>query len=119
MESSDVMPPPITRRPLEESVELAALRGPVERDGPDALRAFPPVDLLLDLLPELRDRLLELPFPLLPLVPPLLRFGIVDPRVEDAGSPRARCVPLRCAEMAGAQPLVSFKALFEHSRVAR
>ena len=70
------------RRPLDEPEELAALRGPVERDGPEALRALLlPVDLLLDLpldlLPELRDRLLELPFPPLALIPPLLRFGML------------------------------------------
>jgi hypothetical protein len=75
----------MTRFPLVE-LELddppEALRELLERDEPDALRAlllllFP---LLLELLPELplalRDPLLELPFPPLALIPPLLRFGM-------------------------------------------
>lgn len=79
------MPRPMTRFPLVE-LELddppEALRELLERDEPDALRAlllllFP---LLLELLPELplalRDPLLELPFPPLALIPPLLRFGM-------------------------------------------
>jgi len=72
------MPRPITRRPLEELDGPAALREPLERDEPDALRALPlPIALPLDLLPELCDRLLELPFPPLALIPRLLRFGMM------------------------------------------
>jgi hypothetical protein len=65
----------MTRRPLDE--EELALREPLDRDGPDALRALLLLlDFPLDLLPELRDRLLELPFPPLALIPPSLRFGM-------------------------------------------
>ena len=65
----------MTRRPLEEP---EALRELLERDELEALRA-----LLLLLLPgdflllEPRAFLLELPFPPLALIPPLLRFGMV------------------------------------------
>lgn len=53
MESSDVIPRPITRRPLVELVpdDPDALREPLERDEPEALRALlPPLlfPLLLD-----------------------------------------------------------------------
>jgi hypothetical protein len=63
VESREVIPRPITRRPLDEPEELDALR-----------------ELLLlpcDLPPELRAPLLELPFPPLALVPPLFRFGML------------------------------------------
>jgi len=86
VESSDVIPRPITRRPvveLEPDDPPGALLELPERDDPEALRALllPPLfPLLLELLPEpplaLRDPLLELPFPPLALIPPLLRFGI-------------------------------------------
>jgi hypothetical protein len=77
VESSDVMPRPMIRLPLVVE-ELDALREPLERDEPDALRALLLLLLLLfDLLPELRDPLLELPFPPLALIPPLLRFGML------------------------------------------
>jgi len=75
------MPRPMTRRPLVlPPAELDALREPVVRDEPEALRAlllpllFP---LLLELLLELRDPLLELSFPPLAFIPPLLRFGML------------------------------------------
>jgi hypothetical protein len=65
------------RRPLDEG-ELAALREPLDRGGPDAFRALLVLlDFPLDLLPELRDRLLELPFPPLALIPPLIRVGML------------------------------------------
>ena len=76
------MPRPMTRLPLvdpEEPDDPDALRALVERDEPEALRAlllllFP---LLLEPLPLApRAPLLELPFPLLALIPPLLRFGM-------------------------------------------
>lgn len=69
---------PMIRLPLVVE-ELDALREPLERDEPDALRALLllPLLLLFDLLPELRDPLLELPFPPLALIPPLLRFGML------------------------------------------
>ena len=70
------MPRPMMRRPLDEG-ELAALREPLDRGGPDAFRAsLVLLDFPLDLLAELRDRLLELPFPPA-LIPPLLRFGML------------------------------------------
>lgn len=83
------MPRPITRRPVDDpepDEPEDALREPLERDEPDALRALP-VLLLLLLLPELllvpllalRDPLLELPFPPLAPIPPLLRFGMSIP----------------------------------------
>jgi hypothetical protein len=65
VESSDVIPRPITRRPLVELAELVALR---------VLLALLPFDLLLL---EPRDPLLDLPFPPLALIPPLLRFGML------------------------------------------
>ena len=76
------MPRPMTRRPLEEPEleELDALRELLERDESEALRVlllpvlFP---LPLDLLLALRDPLLELFFPPLALIPPLLRFGML------------------------------------------
>jgi hypothetical protein len=79
VESRDVIPRPITRRPLEEPEEPEALRELLERDVLEALRAL----LLLLVLPddflplEPRAPLLELPFPPLALIPPLLRFGMV------------------------------------------
>ena len=82
MESSDVIPRPTTRRPLAEPEELddpEALRLLVERLEPDAFRALLLVrglPLLLELPVELRPPLLELPFPPLALIPPLLRFGM-------------------------------------------
>ena len=78
VESRDVIPRPITRRPLDDPEEPEALRELLERDELEALRA-----LLLLLLPddflllEPRAPLLELPFPPLALIPPLLRFGMV------------------------------------------
>jgi hypothetical protein len=78
VESSDVIPRPITRRPLEEPEELEALRELLDWDEPEALRALLlPLDLPLDLLPELRERLPVFPFPPLALLPPLLRFGML------------------------------------------
>ena len=74
VESSDVIPRPITRRPPEDP---EALRELLERGELEALRAVPtflPCDLLL--LPELFALLLELPLPPLALIPPLLRFGM-------------------------------------------
>jgi hypothetical protein len=71
------MPRPITRRPVVELEELDALRELLEREDPDALRellALLPFDLLLL---EPREPLLELPFPPLALIPPLLRFGML------------------------------------------
>jgi hypothetical protein len=70
VESSEVMPRPMTRRPVVEPAE------------PDALRDPPVLALLLlALFPEppleLRAPLLELPFPLLAPIPPLLRFGML------------------------------------------
>ena len=79
------MPRPMTRLPLVEPEELDdpddALRAVVERDEPEALRELLPLLLLFPLLLELlplapRAPLLELPFPLLALIPPLLRFGM-------------------------------------------
>jgi hypothetical protein len=80
------MPRPITRRPVgdpELDEPEGALRDPLERDDPDALRAFPVLllllrlfELLLDPLLALREPLLELPFPPLAPIPPLLRFGM-------------------------------------------
>jgi hypothetical protein len=67
----------------EEPDDPEALRELPERDEPDALRALLPLPLVFDLLLELPD-LLELPRPPLALIPPLLRFGIVDPSVGDA-----------------------------------
>ena len=70
----------MTRRPLEEPEALRAL---LERDELEALRALLllllPCDFLLLelLLLEPRAPLLELPFPPLALIPPLLRFGMV------------------------------------------
>lgn len=61
------MPRPMTRRPLGEPEELEALFEPLDRDGPEALRALLLLDFPLDLLLELRDLLL----------PPLLRFGML------------------------------------------
>jgi hypothetical protein len=78
VESRDVIPRPITRRPLDDPEEPEALRELLERDELEALRA-----LLLLLLPddflllEPRAPLRELPFPPLALIPPLLRFGMV------------------------------------------
>jgi len=74
----------MTRLPLvdpEEPDDPDALRALVERDEPEALRALLPLPLLLPLLLEPlplapRAPLLELPFPLLALIPPLLRFGM-------------------------------------------
>ena len=69
------MPRPMTRLPLvdpEVPDDPAALRALVDRDEPEAPRALLP--LLLPLAP--RAPLLELPFPLLALIPPLLRFGM-------------------------------------------
>ena len=80
MESREVMPRPMTRRPLAEPEDPDALREPLERDEPEALRALllPPLfPLLLELLEELRDPLLELPLPPLAPIPPLLRFGML------------------------------------------
>jgi hypothetical protein len=77
VESSDVIPRPITRRPPDELEEPEALRELLEREL-DALRALPaflPCDLLLPL--ELFALLLELPFPPLAPIPPLLRFGML------------------------------------------
>ena len=85
VESSEVIPRPMTRRPLlpddpadreDEPEELDAPRELLDRDDPEALRALP-APPLLDLLLELPDDLLELPRPLLPLAPPLLRFGML------------------------------------------
>jgi hypothetical protein len=59
----------------DEPDEPAALREPLERDDPEALRVLP-APLLFDLLLELPDDLLEPPRPLLPLIPLLPRFGI-------------------------------------------
>lgn len=82
------MPRPMTRRPLVDPEELDdpdALRALVERDEPEAPRALllpllPLFPLLLEPLPPLllapRVPLLEPPFPLLALIPPLLRFGM-------------------------------------------
>ena len=78
------MPRPMTRFPLVDPEELddpEALRALVERDEPEAPRELLPLFPLL-LEPELplplalRAPLLELPFPLLALIPPLLRFGM-------------------------------------------
>lgn len=72
----------MTRRPLlpdereDEPEEPDALRELLDRDVPEALREFP-APLLFDRLLEPPDDLLELPRPPLPLVPPLLRFGMV------------------------------------------
>jgi hypothetical protein len=85
VESSEVMPRPMTRRPVvdpEEPDDPDALRAPVERDEPEAPRALLPLLPLLPLLLEplplaLRPPLLELPFPLLAPIPPLLRFGML------------------------------------------
>lgn len=78
------MPRPITRLPLPDPDEPEALRLPLERDEPEALRALllPPLfprllEVLLELLLELRAPLLLLPFPPLALIPPLLRFGML------------------------------------------
>jgi hypothetical protein len=84
VESSEVMPRPMTRRPPvepEEPDEPDALRALVDRDEPEAPRALLPLLPLLPLLlepPPLAPRapLLELPFPLLAPIPPLLRFGM-------------------------------------------
>ena len=77
VESSDVIPRPITRRPPDELEEPEALRELLERDALEALFALPaflPCDLLLPLEPF--ALLLEPPFPLA-LIPPLLRFGML------------------------------------------
>jgi hypothetical protein len=72
----------MTRFPLVDPEELDdpdALRALVERDEPEAPRELLPLlfPLLLEPLPlALRAPLLELPFPLLALIPPLLRFGM-------------------------------------------
>ena len=74
------MPRPMTRRPVvdpEAPDDPDALRAPVERDGPEALRALLPLLPPLPLPLALRPPLLELPFPLLAPVPPLLRFGML------------------------------------------
>jgi hypothetical protein len=71
------MPRPITRRPPVELEEPEALRELPERDEPEALRAllaFLPCGLLLL---EPLALLLDPPFPLLALIPPLLRFGML------------------------------------------
>ena len=47
------MPRPMTRRPLGEPEELEALFEPLDRDGPEALRALLVLDFPLDLLLEL------------------------------------------------------------------
>jgi hypothetical protein len=72
----------MTRRPPVEFEpdDPDALREPLERDEPEALRALllPPLfPLLLEPLLALRDPLLELPFPPLALIPPPLRFGML------------------------------------------
>ena len=90
MESRDVIPRPITRRPLVDPEELddpGAPRALAERDEPEAplalLPLLPPLPLLLEPLPlALRAPLLELPFPLLAPVPPLLRFGMLILGIE-------------------------------------
>ena len=77
VESRDVMPRPITRRPPVELEEPEALRELPERGEPEALRpplTFFPCDLLLL---EPLALLLEPPFPPLALIPPLLRFGML------------------------------------------
>ena len=76
------MPRPITRLPLPDPDEPEALRLPLERDEPEALRALLPLfprllDVVLELLLELRAPWLLLPFPPLALIPPLLRFGML------------------------------------------
>jgi hypothetical protein len=77
VESSDVIPRPITRRPPVELEEPEALRELLERDEVEALRALLAF-LLCDLLRlEPLAPLLELPFPPLALIPPLLRFGML------------------------------------------
>ena len=80
------MPRPMTRFPLvdpEDPDDPDALRAVVDRDKPEAPRALLPLLLLFPLLLEPlllplapRAPLLELPFPLLALIPPLLRFGM-------------------------------------------
>ena len=79
MESRDVIPRPITRRPVEDPDEPEALRELLERDELEALRALLLLLLLPDdfLLLEPRAPLLELPFPPLALIPRLLRFGMM------------------------------------------
>jgi hypothetical protein len=87
VESREVMPRPMMRLPPvdpEDLDEPDALRALVDRDEPEAPRALlsllPLLPLLLEPLPLLplapRAPLLELPFPLLALIPPLLRFGM-------------------------------------------
>jgi hypothetical protein len=61
----------------EEPEEAAALRELLDRDEPEALRAPLAPLLPFDLLLELPDDLLEPPRPLLPLIPPLLRLGML------------------------------------------
>jgi len=77
VESSDVIPRPMTRRPPVELEEPEALRELLERDEVEALRAL--LTFLLDDLLRLEPLapLLELPFPPLALIPPLLRFGML------------------------------------------
>jgi len=81
------MPRPMMRLPLvdpEVPADPDALRALVDRDEPEAPRALLPLLLLFPLLlvPLLplplapRAPLLELPFPLLAPIPPLLRFGM-------------------------------------------
>jgi len=92
VESSEVIPRPITRRPLEELEEPEALRALLEREDPEPLLALLPLPCDLPLLLEPRAPLLELPLPPLALIPPLLRFGMVIPRLNDekyARTPRA------------------------------
>jgi len=76
VESREVIPRPITRRPLDEPEELDALRELLEREDPDAPRALLLLPCDLPPPPELRPPLLELPFPPLAFIPPLLRFGM-------------------------------------------
>lgn len=84
VESSDVIPRPITRRPLDDPDEPDALRLLPDLEEPEAFLAlllpllFPrELELLLELPLELRAPLLELPFPPLALIPPLLRFAML------------------------------------------
>jgi len=84
VESSEVIPRPMTRRPPVDADDPDAPFPLAERDEPEAPRALLPLlplfPLLLEPLPLLplvpRAPLLELPFPLLALIPPLLRFGM-------------------------------------------
>ena len=71
----------------DEPDDPDALRALLERDDPEALRVLLPPPLF-DLPLELPDDRLELPRPPLALIPPLLRFGMVVPRMRDSDCAR-------------------------------